>query len=229
MWEIPFVSHENKVRGLLICFIGIDGSGKTTLAKRFLSIMDSKGVKAKYVWGAYDVVVLRPFILRHQKIPLREKGSSGQRGESGNLEMLLRTNAFRSVYKTLVFLEYSVEIFFKITLGLILGENIVCDRYIYDTVINLTVNLGYRMKDFKISLRSFLRIGRRPDLTFFVDVPEETAYRRKKDIPSIDYLRKRRKLYSALAVELNAVRLSGLDNFHMQDYQMREALERFLN
>jgi dTMP kinase len=35
----------------------------------------------------------------------------------------------------------------------------------------------------------------KPDLVFLVNLPEEVAYQRKDDIPSVDYLKKKRAVY----------------------------------
>ena len=36
-----------KKKKFLICFVGIDGSGKTTLAKDFIELLNDKGIKTR--------------------------------------------------------------------------------------------------------------------------------------------------------------------------------------
>ena len=47
---------------ILICFVGIDGSGKTTQAKELFSWMQSEGIKAKYVWNRFEPRLISPVI-----------------------------------------------------------------------------------------------------------------------------------------------------------------------
>jgi dTMP kinase len=44
-------------------------------------------------------------------------------------------------------------------------------------------------------LKNLLHLFPKPDLIFLVDVPEEIAYQRKDDVPSMDYLKVRRNSY----------------------------------
>jgi tRNA uridine 5-carbamoylmethylation protein Kti12 len=48
-------------RALLICFTGIDGSGKTTQAKLLDRLVGSKGVKSIYVWSRGEVLTIRRY------------------------------------------------------------------------------------------------------------------------------------------------------------------------
>lgn len=198
-------------RGFLICFMGIDGSGKTTLARILLSILKSEDINAKYVWGAYDVILLRPLI---SLLKLHPNGRKKVLPSGAGFQNSIRRNPIRgvigSLYKSLVLLEYQFEIFLKINFPLMLGTNIVCDRYVSDTVINLAVNLGYSQDEFKQLFRMVMSRCPKPNLVFFVDVPEEVAYSRKNDIPSLKYLKKRRQLYTILAKENDATNLNGL-------------------
>ena len=44
---------------------------------------------------------------------------------------------------------------------------------------------------------------------FLIDIPEEVAFHRKSDIPSIDYLNVRRDYYLSIAKEYGMVILDG--------------------
>ena len=47
---------------LLVCFIGIDGAGKTTLAKVLSSELQKNGLKNKYVYGRFVSPILNIII-----------------------------------------------------------------------------------------------------------------------------------------------------------------------
>jgi dTMP kinase len=223
--QLPVHDTQKAGKSLFICFIGIDGSGKTTLAKRLTSILESRGIQVKYVWGAHDLIILRPFIavfnllLGHRKVNLKNYGKYHK-----SVKSLLQSGFLASTYKSSILLEYFLEIFFKIRMPLRLGKNIVSDRYVYDTIVNLAVNLGYSPEDFLLMLRKFMPIFPKPDLTFLVDVPEEIAYQRKKDIPSLDYLKYRRKLYSVIENEYELPRLDGTASLGEQKHLICNSL-----
>ena len=47
------------------------------------------------------------------------------------------------------------------------------------------------------------------NLIFLLDLPEELAYQRKGDVPSIDYLAERRKIYLNMDKDYNTVALDA--------------------
>ena len=88
-------------------------------------------------------------------------------------------------------------------------KNIVCDRYIYDTVVDLATDLNYSDSKRNSVLRNFLRLSPKPDMIFLIDLPEEIAYQRKTDVPSINYLRERREIYLNIGKECGMTLLDG--------------------
>jgi dTMP kinase len=198
------------VRGKFICFIGIDGSGKTTLINETVRRFSEKGIKCKYVWGSYELFILRPFVVLGKKLFWGDKNSREDYITYVSSVNKVGKSGFLSIcYQTAVFMEYFIQILFKIGVPLMMKSNIISDRYIYDTVISMKVNLGLKESSMHRIISAFLKIIPVPDLIFFVDVPEETAFSRKTDTPSIDYLRIRRGLFRKTAENHNAVFLDG--------------------
>lgn len=197
---------------LFICFTGIDGSGKTTLARALVSAIEQREIKAVYVYNRYIPIVLRPAMLVGELLFLRNKDcyrdysgySNTKRSVSKKHPLLAK------FYQHFLLLDYYIQILFKIKLPLLLGKNVVCDRYVYDTIVtDLSVDFNYSEEDVKNSLDKILSLFPTPGITFLVDLPEEIAYKRKTDIPSIEYLRERRKMYLYLGKECNMLVLDG--------------------
>jgi len=67
-------------RGKLICLIGIDGSGKTTIGKLMKEAIRKNNCLVEVVYGGYDSWLLRPFIRFAMTRLIRVKLSS----HSGN-------------------------------------------------------------------------------------------------------------------------------------------------
>ena len=198
-------------RGRLICFTGIDGAGKTTLSKFLSERMTSQGVKYQYVYGRFLPVLVRPFWTVGKLLFLSSKDISGDYSEyTATKKTRLRNPLFARMHEFLLIFDYSLQILAKVTFPLLLGSNLVCDRYVYDTVItDLAPDLGYGDEKVLQMIKFCLAYMPKPDLVFLIDVPEGTSLQRKKDIPDIQYLTDRRGIYSKLKSDKNIVLLSG--------------------
>jgi len=183
---------------ILICFTGIDGTGKTTLSKELAELLNKKGVKCKYVYARLNPFILKPFILIGELVFLRKKDISKDYSEYAKTKRkaIEKHSFLSSVYQQILLFDYLLQIFLKVKLPLIFGKNIICDRYVYDTVItDLSMDMNYSRDKVMNLLKNLLRFFPEPDITFLIDVPEEIAYKRKDDTPSIEYLRERRDMY----------------------------------
>lgn len=190
-------------RGFLICFTGIDGSGKTTLAKTLVEAMTKRGIKVKYVYGRYDDIMVKPFITVGRALFLKGKDASVDYADYSRAKRKAYQNRlFSAGYQYLLLFDYLFQLLVKVSFPLMLGRNIICDRYIYDTVVtDLAVDLGYSDEKLRSILRIYSGLLPKPDLVFLVDAPEEIAFQRKGDICSVEYLKERRKIYAELGEE----------------------------
>jgi dTMP kinase len=198
-------------RGIFVCFIGIDGSGKTTLAKLLVAALQKEGVESRYVYNGITPFISRPFTLLAQALFLRDKDFyRDYRDYSQKKRRLLQTPILSQGYQYLILLDHFLQSMLKIRLPLLRGRNIICDRYIYDTwITHLAVDMNYSREKLTLMLKRSLSLLPQPDLVFLVDVPEEIACQRKQDIPSLDYLRERRRVYLEVAQEQEMSILDG--------------------
>ena len=108
--------------------------------------------------------------------------------------------------------DYFVQVIYKIQLPMILNRNIVCDRYIYDTIItDIAVDVGYSEYDMLGQIEKWLSILPIPDVVFLIDLPEEIAYNRKNDVPAIEYLQDRRGHYLSAGDKFKMVIIDGTE------------------
>jgi dTMP kinase len=201
-----------KTKGFLICFTGIDGSGKTTLSKELVDLLNKKGVKCKYVHARLNPVILKPFILIGDWLFLRGSDISRDYSDYSKTKRkaIEKYSFLSSVYQKILLFDYIIQIFFKVKLPLIFGKNVICDRYVYDTVVtDLAVDMNYPRDRAMNMLNNLLRFFPEPDITFLVDVSEEIAYQRKDDTPALEYLKERRKVYSDIGKVYEMVILDG--------------------
>ncbi|RLE76818.1 MAG: hypothetical protein DRZ80_00335 [Thermoprotei archaeon] len=177
---------------MLICFIGIDGSGKTTLAKEFVRVLKERGVNAIYGYNTYKPTFIKPILFLAKKIFLKDdeiKEYYNKRNKT------LRKGFVSKVYVIFSLVDYIIQTTFKVSLPYILGKVVVCDRYVHDFFVNAYVEAGYSNIDM---IEKMYKILPKPDFVFLVDVPEDVAFSRKSDVPFLEYLKERRKIYLKL-------------------------------
>ncbi len=210
---MPHVLPQKKKRGILICFTGIDGAGKTTLAKHLTKTLNQRGVKFHYVYGRYRPIIFAPFLALGRSMLLHDKDVfKDYKRYTQSRRKLFRRRLPRVLFQNLMLFDQFLQIILKIKVPLLLGRNIVCDRYTYDTIITdimPVIDLHCPPERIIALIESYASLLPKPDFTFLADVPEEIAYQRKNDVPSIEYLKERRQVYLDVGQKLKMAVLDG--------------------
>ena len=220
-----------KTKGFLICFTGMDGTGKTTLSKNLVKSLKEREIECKYVYARLTPFISKPFMVIGRLIFLHGKNMFENYSDYSNTKRTaIERNSFLSrIYQQILLLDYMLQIFFKVKVPQIFGKNIVCDRYIYDTVItDLSVDMNYSKDKVINMLDNLLRIFPEPDTTLLIDVPEEIAYQRKNDTPSIEYLRERRDTYLNVGNKYKMVILDGTKKLEELQCEIEKEIEKCL-
>ena len=189
-------------KGQLICFTGIDGSGKTTLAKKVSNLLIKKKLPAKYVYGRFELVLSKFMVIIANKIFLKNYSATKDYNEytDKKKDLFKKNNTLLIIYLGILMFDYLFQLFVKIKIPMLFGKTVICDRYVYDTgITDISVDMNFS-KNEVISLidKCFLFVPK-PNITFLVDVSENVAFARKDDISSVDYLKDRRNTYLDLA------------------------------
>jgi len=201
----------NKSSGYrIICFIGIDGSGKTTLAESLFNELKSRGLPCRFCYGRYVPLISRPLVTMGKYLFLHDEDisdnvsySSKKRASTNNHKLLTK------LYNSLILFDYYLQSFFKVIIPLKRGAIVVCDRYVYDTVINDLIRTTNDFHDAYVMAENCFKMIPRPDLIFYVRVPEDIAYSRKNDTPSLEYLTERSSIYEYLQTQHKMIILDG--------------------
>jgi thymidylate kinase len=198
-------------KGRLICLTGIDGSGKTTLAHGLAEWLGARGQVYRYVYARFLPLLVRPmWVIAKWATRSREEQRPGYADYTARKRSLLRPGIFSHLHEASVLLDYWLQILFKVSLPLGMGRNLICDRYVYDTVVSdLAPDLGYSPERMRMVIDACLAVMPRPDLVFLLDVPEDTTLSRKNDVAAVDYLTERREIYRSLTLREQAVALDG--------------------
>jgi dTMP kinase len=201
-------------RGFLVCFTGLDGAGKTSLAKGVVKDLQEDGVEADYRYLRYQPILLKPIIMVSNRTITKTESftkdySSYSKSKVGFSD---KHPLLALLYQSALLFDYYLQVLVKLRLPLSSGKNIVCDRYVYDTVAtDLTIDFNLTGAKVQSYLKTLFKVFPRPDLSFYVDITEEEAFRRKTDVPSIAYLKDRKWVYLLISKSEQMVVLNGLE------------------
>jgi dTMP kinase len=219
---------------VFVCFTGSDGSGKSTIASSVFDSMVQKNKKTKKIYGRY-----RPLITKHltafaKRLFLHSNKNemfSDYDGFLSTRRSLLKTSSIISrVYLYAVMTEYIFQITIKLTLPYKLGYSIICDRYVYDTIINdISLYVGLSVEEVNNLLRRVWYFIPKPNIVFLLRVPEQVALQRKSDIPSLNYLRLRNELYYQICSSQDFLFLDGTTDPYMLKSMVLEQMSRFFS
>jgi dTMP kinase len=197
---------------ILICFIGTDGTGKSTLAKLIGKDLASKGMKIKITYGRHKYYLSRPVIVLGRRIFLKNKNVSTDYDRYLYEKRITYKKYPRLIgfFVNLIMADYLIQLFFKVFIPLRLGYTVVADRYLYDTIINeLAIDRNLTLDDVKKIYNKYEKHIPSPNIVFLVEIPEDIAMLRKNDIPSRSYLSIRNEFYRQFASRDEIITLDG--------------------
>lgn len=158
-------------RGWLVAFSGIDGSGKTTIARELVSSLRARGFNAVYFYGH------RPAYLRDgSQISFAIAFKSFWKRAGRTLAELERHRWAKIVFDVTTLLDY---IYVQWKLSRQMGPNtvVVSDRYVADVIASIRF-LG-PVKTIVSGL--LVRYSYEPDVAIFFEIKPEQALNRKQE------------------------------------------------
>ncbi|MEM7441330.1 MAG: glycosyltransferase [Pseudomonadota bacterium] len=195
----------------LICIIGTDGSGKTTLSDALVERLHLCGREAERAWLGSDSYLMAPVraLLKLLWARRRDKGSGPKPGLASQrvdyAAEIARKNALASrypfavrIYLALVWFDYWVQLRVK-HFRLRHTDFIVADRYLFDVAVNLGITLGWSPEEVVRYAQTRIARVSLPAVRVFLRVDAEVSMARKDDVFDIDYLSMRLRYYDALA------------------------------
>jgi len=173
------------------------------------------GIEFKYIYARFKPFLFRPilkggeFIFKKNKSECKIKDWYDERKYKKICFMKKHPYLRNAMYGIMLF-DYYLQLLYKIQIPLLAGRNIVCDRYIFDTIItDISVDVDLSEREQVKIINKLLSIFPKPDIIFMLDAPEEVAFERKDDIVSIEYLADRRKNYLNLIKYFDIIKLNG--------------------
>jgi thymidylate kinase len=201
----------------LFCFTGIDGCGKSTQVQRLARRLRAAGWPTVTVWTGGQKTVTGALVRLGQRyLHAPRRGADrrflapqgDQRALAAEFSQYLTSShrlfqrhrlLGRSWLDVSIF-EHMLEIDLSVLPHLFCKRAVVCDRYLYRSVVNAAVLLDISVSEVPHLLRHpALCLVPRPTIYFLLDMKAEVAYRRKIDLPSVEYVERRVPLYRAIA------------------------------
>ena len=189
---------------------GIDGAGKTTIAKTISKKIEQKNSKPLIVkCGANIRFATFPLFLLFKMLGYVPSYGSGNKIHSSRYPEVFRFKLLSSLWTIAVLIDTFFIIFIRIKVPLFFGRVVISDRFVHDVIVELMIaTKNDKIYETKFGFL-FLKIAK-PDIAFLVDIDEKIVFHRKDDVPSLDHLRIRRRFYLKLASNLeNIIILNG--------------------
>lgn len=180
--------------GMLVCFSGIDGSGKTTQAELLVEEFEKQGVDAGHVWARW-----RPSV-SYLLMGVLYVTLGWRRKDYSKSAVLRRIWGYFLLADQMLF--FARYIYPKLRRG-----GVVCvDRYVVDQLVEMRYDGLFNERAARL-IEAMLPT---PDVTFVMDVPPDVALDRKDDTQEMldrlgidedarSYLSERRRLFLEVA------------------------------
>jgi len=201
---------------IFICFLGTDGSGKSTLSKYLFDELLKKGYNVSYTWWLEgENFFLKKILKKFKKPPINNSID-----KTTKKPKFLFINFFKMLYPKLILINYFLfgikkAWFQKITHR---KKIVIFDRYIYDIILAMTKEFNYSNSKKIKWLKLYGKLLPSPELIFIVDVPPKIAYSRKKEeIKSMENAKTTWQEYERLYLLLNNLvsgKIQRIDNTH---------------
>jgi thymidylate kinase len=194
-----------------ICLAGIDGSGKSTVAKYIISRTEGR---FHYVWARWEPFLLSPFITFINKKSRDSEQVPDEETQHKNKQdfkrKFLKFTFVKQLWLFLAELDYFIQLLRKVVFPYIIHRNIICDRYIYDFYVDQLINLQENAGSMKKFVsRRMLSIFPKPDLLLYIKILPETGNARKQDGTSVAYLAQRKDYYDQLINIYKTIEING--------------------
>ncbi len=123
----------------IIYFTGLDGSGKTTFANMLAEDLWRQGWPVKVVWLRTSHYLSKPLLLYCRLVGLTEYENIN--GVRVGYHHFYRSKIISWLYVVLRGIDTWFDALFRVYIpARILGKTIICDRYIFDVLIDLIVD-----------------------------------------------------------------------------------------
>ena len=178
---------------MLITFSGLDGTGKTTHARKTVEFLRKNNIKARYVRMYRASLLYCLGRLMPQKMRNNMVESQFSRRKT------LKNDILNTIRKVTCLIDLLIFRLIYLTNNL-KTTTMVYDRYFYDVLVHLM----YLQKKNNIFTRIYAFLIKKPTISFLLITTPEKAYQRKKEYNQ-NYFDEKQELYLRIGSKVSKV------------------------
>jgi len=166
---------------MFICITGIDGVGKTTHVNLILEHLRKKGIKCQYKWLRFHHLFSLP-LLAFCRVAGYTRVSTLGGSQKCSYHEFYKSRLLSTIYPWILFFDTLLFTTIKVYIPMFFGTSIVCDRFVYDTLIDVSV----ATKDYKIHKKTvgklFLKLVPKNASFVMLDLDKSTIFSRRPEL-----------------------------------------------
>lgn len=123
---------------MFICITGIDGVGKTTHVNLILEHLSKKGIRCQYKWLRFHYFFSLP-LLAFCRLAGYTRLSTLGASQKCSYHEFYKSRFVSVFYPWILFFDTFLFTTIKVYIPMFFGISIVCDRFVYDTLVDVAV------------------------------------------------------------------------------------------
>ncbi|AKB29151.1 hypothetical protein MSSIT_2432 [Methanosarcina siciliae T4/M] len=180
---------------LFICITGIDGVGKTTHVNLILEHLHEKGIKCQYKWLRFHHLLSYP-LLAYCRIAGYTRLSTLGSSQKCSYHEFYNSRLISIIYPWILLFDTFIFTTIKVYVPIFFGTSVVCDRFIYDTLIDVAVATKNHEIHKKAVGRLFLKLIPKNAHFIMLSVDKLIIFSRRAELKDDSTFDERYELYA---------------------------------
>jgi len=209
----------------VICIIGPDGVGKTTHVTKIIDEFRERGYLYEYRWLRFHHFLSIPALL-FARIMGYTEAETLPNGKKVSYHHFENSRMLCFLYPLLLWLDTLIFVTVKFYIPkYILGRNIICDRFVFDTLVDLGLSINHKgIASTKIG-KFFLRLAPQNTVIILLIADKEELRGRREDVYYDRILEEKILAYKNLAAQLN---IPIIDANHRFEVVHKEIIKKIM-
>ena len=205
-----------------IYITGCDGTGKTTQTRFLLEQFRSQSIDVKHTWLRFPFFFCLPllFYARLRRLSWYERHGTVRHGYWDFHSSWI----MRNVFPWVLLLDASLLAMIKIFLPLWKGETIICERFVFDMLVDLSIALNDHYFIDKVPGRFFIKLLPKNSFVVILTLDYESLQKRRFDLTYDHRLKERLQTYEILAARYFLPTISTRDKANEINIEIQKLL-----